>query len=150
MNRYTQIQPTLPFHINSINSVSNNQQTICNKNMCVLPNGPILPTRPIFPSALPSDFTPSTTSIDTNYLTVKKVGCICNLSANSLKVDNTIGETQIVFKNLPEDEGDGKSYLLIDKNGRLYKAKSTILKTIKKSYYNIEEPFENMSDDQND
>ena len=60
----------LPFRVNysQQNGDTTQNQTVCNTNMCLLPNGPVIPSRPIFPSALPSDFRPSATTIDTNYL----------------------------------------------------------------------------------
>ncbi len=118
---------SLPFNVEytSNNSNKSQTQTICNTNMCLLPNGPSIPTRPIFPSALPAEYRPSTTSIDTNYLNVKKVGCICNLRANCLSVDGG-GEnsTTIQFRNLPtiDSENDKISNLVIDGDGNIFRS----------------------------
>jgi len=121
---YTSNKYSLPFNVEFSSNSGNNTQTVCNTNMCLLPNGPVLPTRPMFPSALPAEYRPSTTSIDTNYLNVKKVGCICNLRTNCLSVDGgTDKSTNIQFRNLPTKmEGDNVSSLVIDNDGNIYRS----------------------------
>ena len=113
----------LPFNVEYVTGGGANQ-TVCNTNMCLLPSGPIIPTRPVFPSALPSDFRPSSTSIDTNYLNVKRVACICNLRCNCLTVDdggNQVGSTNVSLVNLPSGDSVGDTRnLVVDGNGRVY------------------------------
>ncbi len=119
-------QFTLPFNVEyGNNNPGGANQTVCNTNMCLLPGGPIIPTRPIFPSSLPSEFRPSSTNVDTNYLNVKKIGCICNLRTNSLTVDsgNSENPTNIQFRNLPVGNTTGNyASLLIDDNGNLVRS----------------------------
>ena len=114
----------LPFHVDF--NTGGGSQTICNTSMCLLPNGPVIPTRPIFPSALPSEFRPSGTNIDTNYLNVKRIACICNLRCNCLSVDdggNQTGSTNVNFLNLPSADtanpGDVR-LLVVDAVGKVY------------------------------
>lgn len=101
-------------------------QSVCNTNMCLLPNGPIIPTRPVFPSALPSEFRPSTTNVDTNYLNVKRIACICNLRCNCLSVDdggNQTGSTNVSLVNLPSADAAGPGdtrLLVVDALGKVY------------------------------
>ena len=38
---------SLPFNV-EYGTPNNPTQAICNNNMCLLPNGPIIPTRPMF------------------------------------------------------------------------------------------------------
>ena len=119
---YSTITDTLPFNVqfNKNTSVSDSQ-VVCNTNMCLLPNGPVIPTRPIFPSALPPTFRPSTTNIDTNFLNVKKVGCINNLRATNLVVNNSgnNGSTRVQFVNLPSINSEQAKPLMISPDGTL-------------------------------
>ena len=86
------------------------------------PNGPIIPSRPIFPSELPSDFRPSTSTLDTNYLNVKKIANVCSLRCKSLVVDDAnTGTTNISFRDLPVNNGEGLSYLLVDEDGKVHR-----------------------------
>ena len=131
MDKYYMSTSQLPFRVNfsQQNGTTSQNQTVCNTNMCLLPNGPVIPSRPIFPSALPSDFRPSATTIDTNYLNVKKIGCICNLRCKTLTVDDgSTGTTTVLFRDLPINNGEGLSYVLIDGDGKLFKADSAIAK----------------------
>jgi hypothetical protein len=89
----------------------------------------------MFPSALPSDFTPSSTNVQTNYLTVKKLGCICNLRASCLLVDDgarNSGTTSVVFQNLPAISGNF-SYLVVDSQGRVHTQDSSLVSKQMKS-----------------
>lgn len=134
---------TLPFNV-EYGTPNNPTQAVCNNNMCLLPNGPIIPTRPMFPSALPSDFTPSSTNVQTNYLNVKKLGCICNLRASCLQVDDgarNTGTTTVVFKNLPEINGE-YSFLVADSQGKVHTLESTLVskQTKSKSQVSVRQP----------
>ena len=119
---------TLPFNV-EYGTPNNPTQSICNNNMCLLPSGPIIPTRPMFPSALPSEFTPSITNVQTNYLNVKKLGCICNLRTSCLQVDDgarNTGSTNVIFKNLPPIESDYR-FLVVDALGRVHTQESVVV-----------------------
>ena len=116
---------SLPFNVDFTTNNGQNSQTVCNTNMCLLPNGPSIPSRPVFPSALPAEYRPSTTSIDTNYLNVKKIGCICNLRCNSLTVDNggINNSINIQFRNLPMANNNQEvTTLVVDSEGNLFQA----------------------------
>jgi hypothetical protein len=114
---------SLPFSIN----MQNGNNSVNNSR----PNGPLHQTRPLFPSTLPSDFRPSVTNIDTNYLTVKKTACICNLNTSSLVVDNGLdANTNVVFRNLPSmtDTNQDNHLLVVDNEGNLYKSGKSRMK----------------------
>lgn len=100
-------------------------QQSCVQNLNVLPFGPIIPTRPLFPSALPPEYTSFPTSIDTNFLTVRKQACMCDLRVGCMTVDaGDQAQTQINFKNLPAVSSASGSYqtLVVDNSGRLFKS----------------------------
>lgn len=91
-------------------------------NRSVLPvNKPIIANRPVFPSALPSEFRPSTTNISTNHLYVKKIANISNLRCNSLTVDNGNSSTNVQFRNLPETNVL-MTNLVIDNEGNIFRS----------------------------
>jgi len=120
---YSKINGTLPFNVQfNNNSALPSSQVICNTNMGLLPNGPVVPTRPIFPSALPPSFRPSSTNLDTNFLNVKKIGCINNLRSSNLIVNNNSanGATQIQFINLPINNDESLQPLVINSKGQVF------------------------------
>ena len=135
----------LPFRVSHSRLNENNRNNVtCNTANCLLPNRPIVQQKSNFPSALPSDFRPNATTIDTNYLNVKKIASICNLRCKSLTVDNNSnGPTDILFRDIPSNNGDGLSYLLVDSDGKIFKADSLISKKPKTFNPNLNMNYQN-------
>ena len=116
-------QAGLPFFVQYSTGNDRICQQSCVQNLNVLPFGPIIPTRPLFPSALPPEYTSFPTSIDTNFLTVRKQACICDLRIGCMTVDaGDQSKTQINFKNLPSISDGNTNYqsLFVDNNGKVF------------------------------
>ena len=91
----------LPFTINY--SSFPNSQLSCQNNINVIPNGPVFPTRPAFPSALPPSLTQFPSTVQTNFLSVRRTACICNIRSSCMILDSGFkGGTNFILKNLPE------------------------------------------------
>ena len=79
------------------------RQLNCQQNINVLPNGPVFPTKPVYPSALPPSLTSFPSTIQTNFINVRREACICNLSCSCLDIDSGFKNgTVIRFGNLPK------------------------------------------------
>lgn len=113
----------LPFTVEY--SSTPNTQINCQNNLNVIPNGPIFPSKPIFPSALPPSLSGYPTTLQTNFLNVKRQATICNLRTSNLIIDSgSQGNTYLQIKNLPlvKNISDTKYYnLVIDENGKTFK-----------------------------
>lgn len=113
----------LPFTINY--SSFPTSQLSCQNNINVIPNGPVFPTRPVFPSALPPSLTQFPSTVQTNFLSVRRTACICNIRSSCMIVDSGFqGGTNIIFKNLPEkpkltQPDEFYKILLVGKNGQV-------------------------------
>ena len=121
----------LPFNVEY--SSFPNSQLSCQNNLNVIPNGPILPTRPVFPSALPPSLSQYPSTMQTNFMDVKRQANICNLRTSTLIVDSGLdNNTLLKIKNLPELESisskNGYYRLIIDDTGRVYRHKLSVSK----------------------
>ena len=119
----------LPFNVNY--SLPGSSQLLCQNNLGTIPNGPVLPTRPVFPSSLPPSLSQYPSSMQTNILDVKRQAVIANLRTNNLIVDSGVTNSTLVkLRNLPEIEEISQKknyfYLLVDDNGVVSKQRVSI------------------------
>lgn len=120
---------SIPFFTQYSNSGSQCSQQNIN-NIEVKPGGPIIPTRPIFPSALPPSYSNYPNSVDTSFVTVREQACICDLRVGCLNVNggepnpDGTGGTQILFRNIPDvkDAIGVYSPLVVNEQGRVFKS----------------------------
>ena len=115
---------TVPFFVQYSSNDNRLCQQECTQNLNVLPNGPIIPTKPMFPSALPAEFSSYPSTLDTNYVTVRRQACICDLRVGCLTVDSgTNNSTKVRFRNLPTISSSTAEFspIVVDTNGILYK-----------------------------
>ena len=86
-----------------------------------------MPSRPVFPSALPPALTQYPSSVQTNFINVKREACICNIRASCLILDSGFKNgTNLLLKNLPEkknvlslDNRDSYKILIVGSNGQV-------------------------------
>lgn len=126
VNRNNFTGTALPFGVRFFNTSSNFSQETCVNQMSLLPNGPIIPTSPIMPSALPPIESGGFTSVNTQYLCVRKIANICNLQGNQVIIDSgRKNSTSIVFANLPQESEANPTItqLGIDNKGKLFRMK---------------------------
>jgi hypothetical protein len=105
-----------------------NSQLSCQNNINSIPNGPLLPTKPLFPSSLPPSLSQYPSSIQTNFINVKREACICSLRTSNLIIDSGFNNsTFFQIKNIPElkqmDRSKKLFNLILDSNGKVFKTK---------------------------
>ena len=118
---------SLPFFTQFSNNKSTCNQE-CTQNLNVLPRGPVIPTRPIFPAALPPSYSNYPSAVETQFITVRQQACICDLRVSCLIVNggelnpDGSGGTTLKIKNLPKvsDAGNKYSQLVVDKFGQVF------------------------------
>jgi hypothetical protein len=122
-NNYTGV--ALPFGVRYFSTSDNFNQEVCINKMSLLPNGPLIPTTPIMPAQLPPVESGGFTSVNTQYLCVRRIANICNLQANQVFIDSgRKRETSVVLANLPEmtDNSIDKYYqLVVNRVGKVMK-----------------------------
>lgn len=122
---------SLPFFTQFSNDKSNCNQE-CTQNLNVTPHGPMIPTRPIFPAALPPSYSSYPTTIDAQFITVRQQACMCDLRVSCLTVNGGLlntdgsGGTMLKLKNLPKANNPNTVLynLVIDDSGKVYRTDS--------------------------
>lgn len=130
VNRNNVTGVSLPFGVRYFSTSNNFNQEICVNQMSLLPNGPVIPTAPIMPSALPPVQSGGFTSVNTQYLCVRKIANICNLQGNQVIIDSgRKNSTSVILANLPEVSGDtteGYYQLVVTGKGKILKFKPNV------------------------
>ena len=100
-------------------------QLNCQNNINAIPNGPVFPTKPVFPSSLPPSLSQFPSTLQTNFINVKREACICSLRTSNLIVDSGFSNsTFLQIKNIPDLEMNAsKKYfnLVSDESGRVFR-----------------------------